>query len=167
MTNDGRRGRPPAIVVRNMGVVMRRLVWVLTVILLVAACGDDDAASTSIGGALFGDDVLEALALRCEAGDFVSCDVLYQASEVGSVYESLGDSCGGRGVPEGAYCVEAYGVAVDLQAARDDCAAGDMLSCDMLYIYSEFGSAEEAFGDSCGSRGDEGLSCAVAHGWTP
>ena len=146
---------------------MRRLGLTLALLVLLAACGDDDSATTATGGMLFGDDVLDVLASRCEAGDFVTCDVLYQASDVGSVYETLGNSCGGRGVPDQAYCVQAYGVAVDLDAAQEECAAGDMFSCDILYIYSEFGSAEESFGDSCGSRGDGGLSCATAHGWTP
>ena len=50
---------------------------------------------------------------------------------------------------------------------RDDCSGGDMFACATRYIYSEFGSPEEAFGDSCAGRGDPGLSCAVAYGWPP
>jgi hypothetical protein len=142
---------------------MHRAVWALVVLLAAAACGGGSTAA----GPIFGDDVLEVLAGRCEGGDFVSCDLLYQASEVGSDHESLGDSCGGRGVPDEDFCVQAYGVTVDLVAARADCSAGDMLACDVLYIYSAFGSAEEAFGDSCGSRGNGGRSCAAYHGWTP
>ena len=32
----------------------------------------------------------------CESGDLISCDFLYFRSEVGSSYEELGNSCGGR-----------------------------------------------------------------------
>lgn len=139
---------------------------VLLAVLLVPACGDGGPA-TSEGVELFGGAVLDELGERCESGDFVACDVLYQASDVESVYETLGDSCGGRGVPEETYCATAYGVTIDLADARAGCASGDMFDCDVLYIYSPVGSAGEAFGDSCGSRGDEGRSCATAHGWTP
>jgi hypothetical protein len=143
---------------------MRKVAIIGVMILAMAACSDDDTAG---GGALFGDDVLEELGERCGDGDYFACDVLYQASEVGSQFESFGDSCGGRGVPDEAYCAWAYGLTIDLAGMRDDCSGGDMFACDTLYIYSEFGSPEEAFGDSCGGRGDPGLSCAVAYGWTP
>ncbi len=143
---------------------MRRIHLAFVVLLAVAACAD---GSPAIGGELFGDAVLDELAERCEGGDHVACDVLYQASDIGSIYETLGDSCGGRGIPEQAYCAQAHGVTVDLAGAREGCAAGDMFACDVLYIYSPLDSADEAFGDSCGSRGNEGRSCAVAHGWTP
>jgi hypothetical protein len=141
--------------------------------LVVAACGDDDTSTTAggvttAGGAvLLGDDVLEELGERCSDGDYYACDVLYQASDFGSLFETLGDSCGGRGVPAEAFCAVAYGLPIDLGGMRDDCAGGDMFACDMLYIYSDFDSEDEAFGDSCAGRGDPGLSCAVAYGWTP
>lgn len=32
----------------------------------------------------------------CESGDLISCDFLYFRSEVGSSYEEIGNSCGGR-----------------------------------------------------------------------
>ena len=32
----------------------------------------------------------------CESGDLISCDFLYFRSEVGSIYEELGNSCGNR-----------------------------------------------------------------------
>ncbi|HEX5631191.1 MAG TPA: hypothetical protein VFY15_05990 [Acidimicrobiia bacterium] len=146
---------------------MPRIHLLAVVLLLVtAACGDDPVATTS-DGELFGVAVLDELAERCEGGDFVSCDVLYQASDVGSAYETLGNSCGGRGIPDEAYCAPAYDVTPDLADARAACASGDMFACDVLYIYSPIDSADEAYGDSCGSRGDEGRSCAVSHGWTP
>jgi len=146
---------------------MRKMAVIGVLILAMAACGDDDTASTTGGGMLLGDDVLEELGERCGDGDYYACDVLYQASDIGSQFESFGDSCGGRGVPDEAFCARAYGLTIDLGAMQDDCSGGDMFACDMLYIYSDFGSLEEALGDSCAGRGDPGLSCAVAYGWTP
>jgi hypothetical protein len=148
---------------------MRRAALFLSLALVVVGCGDDDATTTAPGGGgtLTGDAVLEELGTRCGDGDYVACDVLYQASPVGSQYEAFADSCGGEGVPDEAFCAYAHGVEIDLGDLRDGCAAGDMLACDMLYIYSPFDSPEEAFGDECAGRGDPGLSCAVAYGWTP
>ena len=146
---------------------MHKVAIIGVLMLAVAACGDDATVTTVSGGVLVGNDVLEELGERCGGGDYYACDVLYQASDVGSEFESFGDSCGGRGVPDEAFCAVAYGLTIDLGAMQDDCADGDMFACDMLYIYSEFGSIEEAFGDNCAGRGDPGLSCAVAYGWTP
>jgi hypothetical protein len=45
----------------------------------------------------YGDDAqLDALWDRCEGGDMVACDDLYQQSPYGSEYEEFGDTCGGR-----------------------------------------------------------------------
>jgi hypothetical protein len=54
------------------------------------------------------DDVLDALADDCEAGDFDACDTLFNESPVGSAYEEYGDSCGGRNEP-GGFCTTIYG----------------------------------------------------------
>ena len=172
---------------------MRKSLLMMALVVVIAACGDDagsttttvGSATTTTAGAvttttagvttstagggemLFGDDVLAELNVRCGDGDYVACDVLYQASEFGSEYEAFADSCGGDMTPTGGYCIEAFGVSVDLGDVRTDCAAGDMLACDMLYIYSSFNSDDESFGDSCAGRGDPGLSCATFYGWTP
>jgi len=146
---------------------MHKVAIIGVLMLAVAACGDDATVTTASGGVLVGNDVLEELGERCGDGDYYACDVLFHASELGSEFESFGDSCGGRGVPDEALCAVAYGLTIDRAGMQDDCAEGDMFACDMLYIYSEFGSIEEAFGDNCAGRGDPGLSCAVAYGWTP
>lgn len=39
---------------------------------------------------------LPDVVVDCESGDLISCDFLYFRSEVGSTYEELGNSCGGR-----------------------------------------------------------------------
>ena len=41
-----------------------------------------------------------------------------------------------------------------VDAYRSDCADGDMLSCDLLYLSSPFGSDDEEFGATCGGRTD-------------
>ncbi len=171
---------------------MRKTSMLFVLVVVMAACGGNDAATTTTRGGdgttttaggggitaattspaaagemLFGDDVLAELNNRCTDGDFTACDVLYQASDFGSDYEAFADTCGGRMAPEGGYCVEAFDVSIDLSDLRTDCAGGDMLACDMLYIYSPFDSDDESFGDSCAGRGDPGLSCATAYGWTP
>jgi hypothetical protein len=55
---------------------------------LIAACAhDSDAACLQI---------LEILAQDCSAGDGLSCDVLFEVSPIGSVYEAFGATCGDR-----------------------------------------------------------------------
>lgn len=41
-----------------------------------------------------------------------------------------------------------------VDAYRSDCADGDMLSCDLLYLSSPTGSDDEEFGATCGGRTD-------------
>jgi hypothetical protein len=55
---------------------------------LVAACADGDPEACAA--------LLDQLALECYEGYGISCDVLYQVSEVGSDYEDYGATCGGR-----------------------------------------------------------------------
>lgn len=58
-----------------------------------------------------------------------------------------------------------YGDDPQLDQLWDDCAAGDGEACDDLYYESPFGSAYEAYGNTCGDRGFE-FSCADAYGST-
>lgn len=51
-----------------------------------------------------------------------------------------------------------YGDDARLDALWDACADGDGAACDDLYYTSPFGSAYEAFGNTCGDRGFE-FSC--------
>lgn len=43
-----------------------------------------------------------------------------------------------------------------LQPLADRCGDGDMEACDELYFTSEFDSAEEEYGDTCGGLQDVG-----------
>ncbi|HEX2042928.1 MAG TPA: hypothetical protein VHF24_09860 [Acidimicrobiales bacterium] len=49
-------------------------------------------------------DMIELLASECEAGNPLSCDVLYLASPEGSALEEYGNSCGGRISDNDAWC---------------------------------------------------------------
>ena len=55
---------------------------------LVNDCAAGDASACA--------DLLDGLAVECNQGFGLSCDVLYQASPVGSEYEFYGATCGGR-----------------------------------------------------------------------
>ncbi|OJV80869.1 MAG: hypothetical protein BGO37_15155 [Cellulomonas sp. 73-92] len=54
------------------------------------------------------------------------------------------------------------------QALHDECANGNMSACDTLYNTTRDGSAEHAFGDTCGGRTQGGYECtsigAVSYG---
>lgn len=103
----------------------------------------------------------------CEAGDMDACDELYVVSPLGSDDRLFGDTCGGLQPPDtGQWCVDAFGtepggtssaqppVTSDPQLARliEQCADGDMVACDDLFIESPLNSPEEDFGDTCGGR---------------
>ena len=151
---------------------MRRFAFVLALLLVVAACRDDDGGATTVPatgdtvpvGPLSENAALDMMRDDCADGDFLMCDLLYQASPFDSIYEAFGDTCGERN-DAAEFCAELYGETIDLGDFRDRCGAGDMVGCDLLYIYSPFGSADEAFGDSCGGLGDPGQSCVLEYGF--
>ncbi len=63
---------------------------------------------------------------------------------------------GGNGtlpVPDPAQDATTYGDDPDLDALWDDCTAGGLSSCDVLYQTANVGTDYEAFGGSCGDRG--------------
>ena len=65
-------------------------------------------ASGSAGYGEYGSDsYLDRLWDECSAGDFISCDDLYDESPVGSEYEYFGDTCGYRNDPSD-YCEVLY-----------------------------------------------------------
>jgi hypothetical protein len=65
--------------------------------------GGDD--STDDGG----DEDLEGLRDDCADGDFVACDDLYFAADVGSDLEEFGSTCGGIADPQDGFCTETNG----------------------------------------------------------
>jgi hypothetical protein len=156
---------------------------IMATVLMLAACGDDGGGTTvpTLGTTAAtaattttaapgtttpgtGDDaVLAALRSSCEAGDMVMCDLLYMSTPLGSELEAYGDSCGGRNEPAG-WCANIYDVDIDLGDLVADCIGGDMLACDMAYMYSDIGSQEEAVGGSCGSLGKTEATCVLEYG---
>lgn len=161
---------------------MRRLPVMLVMLLTLTACGDDGAITTTTpdGGAttapgatttepagsglVTGEaEVIAALTEGCKDGDYVMCDVLYQAAPFDSALETYADTCGSRTSGEG-FCATAFDVDIDLDALETECVAGDMLACDQLYIYTAIGSDQEAIGRSCGGLERESRTCVVDHG---
>jgi len=134
---------------------------------LLPAWDEAIAGSAGTGGALVGDAALETLRAACEDGDYLSCDVLEQAAFIDSELEAFGDTCGGRRAPAGGLCGTRHGLQVDLDALEAECLEGDFVSCDVLFLYSPIGSAQEEIGATCGGRGRQFYSCAVEHGVTP
>ncbi len=169
---------------------MRRLPILFGFLLVLAGCADDDgggllteqtgagagvSASSAEGGEsgradeggpVTGAAMLEELRSRCGAGDYPMCDILFQASDFGSELESFGDTCGGLATSGGASCSDQFGVPIDLGQLRADCGEGDMVGCDLLYLYSPGGSVDEAFGDECGGIGEgANRTCVVSWGF--
>jgi hypothetical protein len=52
---------------------------------------------------------LDGLAQSCYDGDMQACDDLFFAADVGSAYESYGDTCAGRQPPFSGLCTDAFG----------------------------------------------------------
>ena len=130
----------------------------------VFADGIIDVAPTDVPAEAVQAAVLESLRSDCADGDFLICDVLYQASPSESDLELFADTCGERVAP-GGLCAAQFGVSVDFDELRPRCGDGDMVACDMLFIYSAFGSVDEAYGASCGSLGESSQACVLDHGF--
>ena len=103
----------------------------------------------------YGDDpAFDALYDACAAGDLDVCDELYLTSPFGSEYEAYGSTCGQTDVEQFGQCAgagpSAYGDDADLDALWDQCEAGDLATCDTLWLTSPIGSEYESFGNLCG-----------------
>lgn len=124
--------------------------------------------------AVLGDDPdLDAKALDCFQADLTACDDLYVGSPDGSLYEIYGATCGARvDAPTNRLCVDVLlppaedpgGLGGDdfLGALADQCFAGDLLDCDILYAQADTGSQYEAYGGSCGRRIETTDDCTEA-----
>ena len=114
---------------------------------------------------VLGDDpVLDELAVACFNDDLGSCDDLYVDSPDGSLYEIYGATCGARvDQPTNLLCADVLlpptsddpaGLGRDpfLNALAEQCYAGDLLDCDILFAEADTNSAYERFGASCAGR---------------
>jgi hypothetical protein len=138
---------------------------------------DDEPDWDAAGPYGYGDDPdLDRLYEACRDGDMAACDDLYWLSPYASEYESFAASCGGTQAEDvWGYCSwyaedweldewdeedrdwwadepMEYGDDPYLDSLWDDCAAGDLDSCDTLYYDSPFGSEYEGFGARCGGQ---------------
>ncbi|MBN1630434.1 MAG: hypothetical protein JW990_11765 [Thermoleophilia bacterium] len=104
---------------------------------------------------------------QCGSGDLEACDYLYVASLPGSPEQQFGDTCGQR-TEGGTWCagdparevLGTYGDDASLDALWNQCANGDMASCDELAGSAPAGSRYEQFGNTCGDRTAGGAQCA-------
>lgn len=133
----------------------------LCLALFAAACTSTGETAASVGPQPPGEDkALDALWVSCAAGEASACDEMYQISEVGSEYEDFGATCAGLGDGYGdcaavlAAIPTPPGTDKRLDALWVSCAGGDGVACEELYQASEVGSDYEAFGLSCGGRGE-------------
>ena len=119
---------------------------------------------------VLGDDPeLDGLAVDCHQGDLSSCDDLYVGSPHGSLYEAYGATCGARiDQATNRLCGDVLlGVPDDPPPTGDDfldelarqCAAGDMVDCDLLYAEAETNSEAESYGATCGGRLETDQDC--------
>ena len=143
----------------------------VVVAMFAASCTPAETTSTGSGPAAPGTDkALDALWVSCSGGDLDDCDELYQVSAVGSDYETHGATCAGRGDGFGdcASVVSAIpqppGDDKRLDALWVSCADGDADDCETLYQDSKVGSDYEAFGLSCGGRGEGNCADVIASG---
>jgi hypothetical protein len=112
--------------------------------------------------ALGDDPALGELAASCFNTDISSCDVLYEESPGGSLYEAYGATCGARlDEPTTRLCVDVLlppaeewegGSDAFLDELAGQCEAGDLLDCDLLFVSAERSSQYEAYGATCGHR---------------
>ena len=118
-----------------------------------------------------GDAELDVLAQECFAARLSSCDELYASSDRGTSYEVYAQTCGGRLVdlvervqpscelrfsdPVPAEAVPSprrLGDDERLDGLADECAEGQMRSCDELFYRSELSTEYENWGATCGGR---------------
>ncbi|WP_436694845.1 hypothetical protein [Geodermatophilus sp. CPCC 205506] len=141
----------------------------------------DEVPAGQPPGALGDDPVLDGLADACFEADWAACDTLYFDSEIGSEYESYGETCGGRNEPVAGGCQERYapgqgdagaipadlppatpaptGIGdTDVQAVADGCEQGIVAYCDILRLAAlEDDPALAPYADyglTCGGRNE-------------
>jgi hypothetical protein len=129
-----------------------------------AAAGEGLGHSRAALDVLGDDPALDALAVACFNDDLGSCDDLYVDSPGGSLYEAYGATCGARvDQPTNLLCADVLlppasddpaGLGPDpfLNTLAEQCFAGDLLDCDILFAEAETNSAYERFGASCAGR---------------
>lgn len=120
-------------------------------------------AEGTAGPANVGDDPeADQLYDLCLRGSLEACDLLYWRVALEGEYFDVAFDCGGAPAGSDFWCVEGL-VDADSDGLIDDgspgleplaerCRGGDMASCDMLFLSTEFGSDYERIGETCGER---------------
>jgi hypothetical protein len=143
----------------------------------------DPTTDTTSGGdpgdvPVTGDAVIDEMLAQCAEGNGIACDQAYALTEVGSDAEAFADTCGdtedpgsvcasilqGSKVEPELYDGDGYGDDATLDGYYDECEAGDMAQCDLLFLVSPVGSAYEEFGGTCGGTfglEDSPFSCVT------
>jgi len=146
--------------------------------------GTEDVPAGQPPGALGDQPELDALAESCFGEDWVACDDLYVQSDVGSEYESYGETCGGRNEPVFGGCELRYtgtgggaggipadlppaqpaptGADSDVQSVADGCEQGIVAFCDLLQLAALSDPALQPYADygaTCGGRNEPVDSC--------
>jgi hypothetical protein len=144
--------------------------------------GSEEVPAGQPPGTLGDDQVLDGLAEACFDADWAACDTLYFDSDVGTEYESYGETCGGRNEPVAGGCQDRYapgesgdagaipadlppatpaptGIGdTDVQAVADGCEQGIVSYCDILRLATlEDDPALAPYGDyglTCGGRNE-------------
>lgn len=137
------------------------------------SCESDASASagTLVDG--YGTDfTLDGYWDSCAGGDMAACDSLYWNSPVSSQYEDFGATCSDRQGWTAGGCAtntgsttstpstltSAPGTDATLDQYWNECAGGNMASCDYLYWNSPVNSEYEEFGGSCGGTQEVGYN---------
>ena len=114
-----------------------------------AASTTTEAPVTTVPGPA---NVLADAVVDCLGGDDVACDVAYMIAELGSDDEEIGETCGGRGLPDDQLFCSGYDFDSAADAPGDDplldelwdlCDAGSDEACLALWEWSPDGSAYE------------------------
>jgi hypothetical protein len=98
-------------------------------------------------------------AQACFDGDPQACDDLFLSTDVGSVAENYGSTCGGRvEEPTTGGCTDLITAPVPVPddvtdtANAEACFDGDMNACDAQFGAAEEGSTDQIYGGLCGGR---------------
>lgn len=110
------------------------------------------------------DPELDSLWDQCEAGEYTACDDLYLAAAYGSAYAEFANTCGETTRSHYGGCAAITTNVIAYAAYRQACEAGDMISCDRLYVNAQVGSEDETVGATCGGTVETSSfgNCATA-----
>jgi len=122
-----------------------------------------DALFKLSGPMTYGDNERLDLAYEgCESGDMRLCDILFWISADGSDYFELSEDCAGRTPATRTSCSREGEVDENTllappgspypQQLADECVAGDMVACDLLFHVSALDSDHNDTAHTCGGR---------------